>query len=143
MNPITNFYLYSAVLNKLFSLVALYGGYHIVIGGNFNVNFGKTSSSLTLLAQILLHETCSCFKNGFKCHFKYESATGIKLFIDNFSVSQSINRSSSDLSVTYDVLSQRLPIQINTNISYFGSTQTPQSHALDWDKASPSQLKLL
>jgi exonuclease III len=149
-DTMSNVSTYKETLQEIADLCTKSKAEHIVIGGDFNTEFGRTDSHvLPLLETLLLNEyICSVEnKQGIDIDYTYEShCNGTKTKIDHIFVTENLEHNVVSYQVLHegDNLSDHSPIIIELNLDMFYTNYNCEnnfaSYKLKWDEASKEDI---
>ena len=139
------------VLDEISSIIALYQDREVIICGDFNIDFLKTSLNRDILVQFMKSENLT---SGWECFttnndFTYSSSTGNKSYIDHVLYHSSKSHLFSELKVFVDGenLSDHNPISFlmdaNVPMKEFKDIEDEKNvrcSVVDWSKATETHL---
>ena len=118
-NSIANFDIYGDVLHEIITIIELYRGHDIIIGGDFNVDFSRDESrNLGLLKHFIDEEGLKCV--SLQCsnnEYTFENHVGNRSFIDHFIVSESLINCKVNIAHDGNNLTEHRPITLETTCS--------------------------
>ena len=94
-----SFNMYGDTLCEISAIIQSFNGDDIILGGDFNVDFGRTGSkNLDLLKEFMITESLNCESLQYiDNNFTYENSMGNKSFIDHFIVSLKFHKYNHSL----------------------------------------------
>ena len=143
-NSDQNFTIYGEILYEISNLIHLYGGYDIILGGNFNVDFDRTNSlNLSILKQFLADENLLCPTLTIcENNWTFENSMGNRSFIDHFIVSANIF--NCDITVSYDGFNLSDHNAVTLKTSHVSDTHSAKEYIStfnDWDNATDISIR--
>ena len=138
-NSQESFDVYGDVLYELLTIIDLYRGHDLIIGGDFNVDFNKNETrNSRLLKQFIDEEALNCV--SLQCsntEYTFENTVGNRSFIDHFIVSESLINCYVNVSHDGNNLTEHKPITLKTTCSsIILQNKTIFRSSIDWDKVN-------
>ena len=134
-----SFEIYGDVLNELSAMINLYGGYYIIIGRDFDVDFNRQSRNADLLKLLLNEENLICPPlSSTRATYTYESTRGNRYGIDHFIVNESAIGVGECVSTFRDGnnLTEHLPISVTSTLTANVShTERFIQPSVNWEKS--------
>ena len=133
---------YGDILSEISSIMHSHDYSNIIIGGDFNVDYGRTNSrNLNLFKEFLVLETLTCATfDIIENNYTRIGSLGEKSFIDHFLVSKNFEY---NVNITYDGhnLSDHMPINLQTVIkSESVNISNVTSYRHDWDNITDEKI---
>ena len=134
--------MYGDILSEISSILNSHDNCNFIIGGDFNVDYGRFNSrNLSLFKEFIELETLTCATFSIiRNNFTRIGSLGEKSFIDHYIVSQNLN-CVTDIRYDGHNLSDHMPVNLQTDISSnFVTNSNAISYKHDWNNITDDKI---